>query len=387
MLNKQLPYRPAALCLALAGALAASGCSSINDTLQGDKVDYRDGGSKTVKLDVPPDLNQLTGQTRYSQASQPSTVSASQLATMAPRDPNATPTSVSTNQLGTVQLERAGQSRWLVVGLPPEKVWDQVKAFWEDQGFELPLLSPEAGLMETNWSENRAKLPQTGIRKLLGTLTDSLYDTGERDQFRTRIERTAKGSEIYIIHRGVMEVYENDRKDSTKWVGRPASAELEAEMLTRLMVKLGATKEQAAAAKADTGAATATSSNSYSPARATLQADGISLVANDSVDTTWRRVGLALDRAGYTIESRDRNLGSYEIRLAPGNDPTAKEPGFFARLFGASSRPGPDALARYRVVVSAQGINSLIKVVSNQEDAANSEPVRRIAKQLYEELN
>jgi len=391
MLNKQLPFRPAALCLALAGALAASGCSSINDTLSGDKVDYRDGGSKTVKLDVPPDLNQLSGQTRYGQA-QPSTVSASSLAAAAAaRDPNATQSGIATNQSGDVKLERNGQMRWLSVNQPPEKVWEQVKAFWLEAGFELPVATPAAGFMETNWSENRAKLPQTGIRKLLGSLTDSLYDTGERDQFRTRIERTANGgSEVYISHRGVMEVWENDRKEQTKWVGRPTSTDLEAEMLARLMVKLGGTKEQASAAKADMKSGdsnVAATGASTSATRVKLQADGISLVASEGIDVMWRRVGLALDRAGYTIEERNRNLGTYEIRLAPGTDPTAKEPGFFGRLFGASSKAGPDGLARYRVQITTQGSQTLIKVISNQEDGNNSEPVRRIAKQLVDELS
>jgi uncharacterized lipoprotein len=62
--------------------------------------------------------------------------------------------------------------------------------------------------METDWAENRAKIPQDFIRQSLGKFLDSLYSTSERDKFRTRLERTPSGeTEIYISHRGMIEVY------------------------------------------------------------------------------------------------------------------------------------------------------------------------------------
>jgi len=384
MLQKQVPLRLTALSLALIGALATSGCSSVNNALSSDKVDYRSGGVKTVNLDVPPDLTQLSGQSRYGQSS---TVTASGMAAAgAPTAPAAdTGTSVAAPQAGLIKLERSGQSRWLTVALPPEKVWEQVKAFWLEAGFELPVDQPQAGILETSWSENRAKLPQTGVRQLLGGILDSLYDTGERDQYRTRIERTAQGSEIYITHRGVMEIFTDARKEQTRWVGRPADRSLEAEMLSRLMLKLGATKEAAAAVKADGAAAPAAApAAAAAPARVRLQADGISLAADDGFDTVWRRVGLALDRGGFTIEDRDRSQGVYEIRLAPGDDPSASKPGFFSRLFGGSN--ANDGLTRYRVQITATGGGSTIAVLNTKGQPESSDAGRRITKQLLEEL-
>lgn len=383
MLQKQVPLRLTALSLALIGAVATSGCSSVNNALSGDKVDYRSSGVKTVNLDVPPDLTQLSGQSRYGQAS---TVTASGMAAAgAPTAPAADAgSSVAAPQAGLIKLERSGQSRWLSVALPPEKVWEQVKAFWLEAGFELPVDQPQAGILETSWSENRAKLPQSGVRQLLGGILDSLYDTGERDQYRTRIERTAQGSEIYITHRGVMEIFEDARKEQTRWVNRPADRSLEAEMLSRLMLKLGASKEAAAAVKAGGAATPATATAPAAPARVHLQADGISLAADDDFDTVWRRVGLALDRGGFTIEDRDRSQGVYEIRLAPGDDPSASKPGFFSRLFGGSN--DNDGLTRYRVQVTATGGSSTIKVLNTKGQAEASDAGRRITKQLLEEL-
>lgn len=380
MLKTSSPFRLTALSLALLGALSTTGCSSVNNVLAGDKVDYRTSGAKTVNLDVPPDLSQLSGQSRYGQ-SQPSVVSASSLATP-DRAPAADTSSVAAPQAGLVKLERSGQNRWLSVSLPPEQIWEQVKAFWIETGFELPVDQAAAGILETNWSENRAKLPQSGVRKLLGTVLDSLYDTGERDQFRTRIERTAQGSEIYITHRGTQEIYEDARKDQTRWVARPADVGLEAEMLSRLMLKLGAPKDTATAAKTD---AANPNSTSTAPARVRLEADGVSLAADDDFDTVWRRVGLALDRGGFTIEDRDRSQGTYEIRLAPA-DPNASKPGLFSRLFGSSSN-NADGLKRYRVQVVAKGSNSTVKVLDSKGAAEVSDAGRSIIKQLLDELS
>ena len=379
MLKTQSPFRLTALSLALIGALSTTGCSSVSNVLAGDKVDYRSSGVKTVNLDVPPDLTQLAGQSRYGMQAQPSTVSASSMVTP-DRSPGMDGT-VSATQSGAVKLERSGQNRWLSVALPPETVFEQVKSFWLELGFELPLDQASAGIMETNWSENRAKLPQTGVRKLLGGILDTLYDTGERDQFRTRIERTAQGSEVYITHRGTQEVYEDSRKDQTKWVSRPTDTNLEAEMLSRLMVKLGAPKDAAKAVKTDA----ANPAMLTAPARVRLEANGVSLAADDDFDTVWRRVGLALDRGGFTIEDRDRSQGTYEIRLAP-TDPNAGKPGFFARWFG-SSDSSSDGLKRYRVQVTAKGINSSVKVLNTKGEAENSDAGRRITKQLLDELS
>ena len=383
MLKTPISIRLTTLSLALAGALASTGCSSVGDVLSGDKVDYRTGGVKTVNLAVPPDLSQLSGQARYTPG-QSSTVSAN---SMSPSNNAATGAkATATEPSGAIKLERNGQTRWLSVAMPPEKTWEQVKAFWLEAGFELAVDQPDTGIMETTWSENRAKLPQTGVRKLLGSVLDSLYDTGERDQYRTRIERTAKGSEIYISHRGVQEVYENEqRKEQTKWVGRPSDPTLEAEMLSRLMLKLGAPKDAAAAVKSD--ASTGSAAAVAAPARARLLPDGISLSTVDDQETTWRRVGLALDRSGFTIEDRDRSQGIYEIRLVlAGNTPGASKPGFFAKLFGASEASA-DGLARYRIQVTAAGNSSAIRVLDAKGQAESSDAARSVAKQLLDELS
>ena len=224
-----------------------------------------------------------------------------------------------------MRLEKLGSERFLLTAMPPEQVWPQLRAFWQERGFQIAVDDPASGTMETEWAENRARIPQDIIRRTIGRAFDNLYSTGERDKFRTRIERTpAGGSEIYLSHRGAAEVYSDVQRTQTVWQPRPRDQQLEAEMLSRIMVKLGAKEEQAKAA-----AATAVAAPAAAPVAAARQArllegrPAASLQVDDGFDRAWRRVGLALDRSGFTVEDRDRSQGQYFVRYV---DPARPRP-------------------------------------------------------------
>lgn len=361
--------------------MLASGCSSVSNALSSDKVDYRTSGAQSVKLDVPPDLSQLPGQSRFSQTT-PAIVTASSMGRQGDATATDAAAAVAPTNLGGVRLERVGQTRWLVVNQTPDQIYEQVRNFWINSGFELTTDNAETGVIETGWAQNRVKVQEDGIRKLLGSVFDALYDSGERDQYRTRIERTATGSEIYVTHRGLTEVYEDARKERTTWRARPSDPGLEAEMLSRLMVSLGAPKAAAEAAKAK-AASTEAAAASAPQTLADLRTDGISLTLRGEPELAWRRVGLALDRSGFTVEGRDRKAGIYDVRMAV-DDPNAAKPGFFSRLFGASEE---ETLARYKVSVQSQSGTSLVSVLTENGQPANNATGKRIAKRLVEELN
>ena len=215
---KQFQAKPAVL--AIAAALALSACS----VLEGDRIDYK-SASKGASLEVPPDLTQLSRDSRYTVPGSGSvTASAYQVGQAAPNVPTAATT------LGDVRVERAGQQRWLVVNRPADQLWGPVRDFWQENGFLLTQDQASLGIMETDWAENRAKIPQDFIRNAIGKVLDSIYSTSERDKFRTRLERTPNGgTEIYVSHRGMVEVYSNTQKDQTVWQPRPTDPELEAE--------------------------------------------------------------------------------------------------------------------------------------------------------------
>jgi outer membrane protein assembly factor BamC len=406
-----------ALLLTAAGAIGA--CSSTDGLLSGDKIDYKSQATKTAPLDIPPDLTQLQRDSRYQPQS--GTISASTYgsaaAAAAIAAPTAAPTAapgaaptgapatastmapnpataasarpagtVAPASIGEMHIARDGNQRWLSVPIPPEQLWPQLRAFWQERGLALVVDNPDTGVMETDWAENRAKLPLDAIRRTLGRALDTLYDTGERDRFRTRVERNASGSgsDVFITHRGMVEIYTNERKDfqSTMWTQRPSDPELEAEMLSRLMVKLGAKEEVArasVAAKPPTVAPRARALEGLPSA--TLQVD-------ESFDRAWRRVGLTLDRSGFTVEDRDRAGGLYFVRYVdPKDAASAADPGFFAKMLSLGKSDTGQPPVRYRIVVKADGTDRTQVAVQDAQGAPeNGEVGKRIVALLVEDL-
>jgi len=367
-----------ALVVLVVGALA--GCSSVNEMFAGDTVDYRSGSAKGKPLDVPPDLSQLTRDGRFQP--QGGVVSAANTRPVATGVPAAgqpaTMATVAVTAQGPVRVERQGDTRWLVVPLPPEKTWPQVRAFWEASGFVLSSENAEAGLMETDWAENRAKLPNDLIRSTLGRLIDGLYDTGQRDRYLTRIERSASGnSEIFISHRGLQEVYTNERRDNTTWTPRPSDPQLEVKMLTALMVRLGTKEEVARTAVAD-------APQSPPRARVVSGAPGATMEIDEPFDRAWRRVGQALDRSGFSVEDRDRASGLYFVRYVDPQAAAQQEPGLLSRMFGGGTKT--TAPVRYRVAITGNGDRSTVAVLTSAGSPESGESGQRIVAQLVNEL-
>jgi len=368
--------------VACLGTLA--GCSSLENLLAGDKVDYKSSSAtRPAGLEVPPDLTQLSKETRYQQpngAISASTFQAQTAAAAAASAPAAVQV-IAPQSVGDFKIERLGNERWLSTTLPPEKVYPQVRAFWKDNGFNLVQDRPETGVIETDWAENRAKLPNDIIRNTIGKLIDSAYSTGELDKFTTRVERTATGSDIFITHRGMAEVYVGQRNDSTVWQPRPGDPQLEAAFLARLMVKLGAKEEQARATVA------AASTTPTAPARARL-VEGQptpTLQLDDTFDRAWRRVGIALDRSGFTVEDRDRGQGLYFVRYVDPASAGREEPSFFSKMF-SRKKTDPATLAKYRVKVNGEGTTTTVAVLDSQGKAETGEAGKRIVNLLLEDL-
>ena len=343
-------------------------------TLDTDKVDYRSATSvKAPTLDVPPDLTQLSKDTHYAVVG--GSVSASAMKSGQPVA-NIAP-AIAPAAIGDVRIERAGNQRWLVVKRPAEKLWEPVKDFWQENGFLLAVDQNTLGIMETDWAENRAKLPQDFIRASLGKLLDALYSTAERDKFRTRLERGASGeTEIFISHRGMVETFSSNQKDSTVWQPRAVDPELEAEFLRRLMVKLGATLEEAKTLMATAGVekkmAVVTTENGQPAIR-----------IEEGFDSAWRRVGLALDRTCFTVEDRDRKQGVYFVRYVPLNADNT-EPGFFSKLFSSSDK-NSDA-AKFQIAVRSAANVTTVSVLNAKGAAETSASAQRIVKVIADDI-
>lgn len=361
------------LCILACSALGA--CTTLDEKR---KVDYKN--TRTLPpLEVPPDLTALPeANVPAVQAPTAATLSTSRASE---RAPDAAPTQTVLPQVTNVRIERDTQMRWLVVQESPEALWPRVREFILNAGLIVERENPTAGILETDWSENRARVGGEGqlfFTRWLG----AVFSTGTRDRYRVRLERGAQPgtTEIYIAHQGMEEVVVGAGPDKdtggTKWQPRATDPDLEIELMRQLMVALGKTEEQAKTAVVQAPAPP--------PERAQLarRGDSFMLQLDDSLDRAWRRVGLSLDRVGFTVEDRDRSKGIYYVRYLDPDKETSK-PGWFSRMFGAEEKK-PDE--RYQIQLQGAEAGTQV-IVRNQDGATESgKTSERILSLLYQQL-
>ena len=288
--------------------------------------DYK-GAGRSKPLEVPPDLTSVNSSDAYSVPGGSTTYNSYN---QAQEGQEAGVEKVLPTSDG-VRLEKAGAQRWLVVNAPAERIWPVVREFWIDQGFAVRVENADTGVMETEWIEAdaiKAQDDKKNIGQKFDKWLDKLSGLADRRKFRTRLERGEKegSTEIYMTHRTVSGAQDNGknevqttlgvidtgyRLDGTKVDNKSEAndGDLDAELLRRLMVKLGVEEKRAQQIVA----------NPVNEKRADVlkEADSsVTLSLNDTYDRGWRRVGLALDRIGFVIEDKDRSKGLFFVRYA-----------------------------------------------------------------------
>ncbi|HZW26188.1 MAG TPA: outer membrane protein assembly factor BamC [Gallionella sp.] len=356
--------------------LSLAGCGAVG--LGSKRIDYRAGAVQAPSLEVPPGLTSPGIDDRYKVPGADGVATYSDYSKGGESAENRGAVAVLPEVKG-VRLERNGAQRWLVVSDKPENVWPVVKAFWQETGLSIASEDQAAGVMETDWAENRAKLPLSGVRSVIGKVFDNLYSSGEKDKYLTRFERGTDGSTlVYITHRGMEEVVSADGNTS-KWQPRANDPEIEAILLQKLMARFGGSEAQAA---------NDVSANASAPARgavpvagdgkASLQEafDGTKfIVVNDAFDRAWRRVGLAIEGAGLAVEDKDRARGIYFLR------PSKAEKGWMDSLMFWQD---DEADRRYRVNVKDGGASCEVTVTDQEgvSDDATAAVIEAIYKHI-----
>jgi len=331
-------------------AVALAGCESVQITK---RIDYKSTASAPA-LELPPDLTTPRYDDRYT-VTTASGVAAQQTSGKARE-------SQTLLTVPDARIARAGNERWLVVKATPDQAWNMTRAFWAENGFVLTTEQPALGVMETDWAENRAEIPQDALRRTVGKFVDIFYTTYKRDKFRARIERGAETGtvEIYVSHRGMEQVptgkIDNSSPAAFAWALMPPNPDLEAEMLTRLMVKFGTSEPQAVAAVAQ-------AASQPERARVEKNKDGVpQLVVDETFDRAWRRVGLALDRSGFTVVDRDRSNGLYFVRYSdPDADISKRDQGWLSKL-AFWRKEEAEKPEQYRIAVVESSPRSLVTV-------------------------
>ena len=384
--------QPQHLLLAIALAAAVSGCSWFGGGAKTEE--YKGARARAAQpLEVPPELTAPTIDDRYAvpdPRSQTTYSAYSQKGAAAPSAPSVDSNTVLPPVQGA-RIERQGDQRWIVAKGDPSKVWPLVRDFWIEAGYPLAREEPNTGILETEWHDDRSKIPDDLMRRTIGRVVPNIFSTPRRDKFRTRLEKGSEPgtTEIFVSNRQVEEIFTTNNQDRTVWQSRPADRELEAEMLSRMVLKLGADQQQAAAAATKAAAPAGSAPGAPEARNAVLQNNGAGpLVVNDTFDRAWRRVGLALDRVGFTVEDRDRSNGLFFVRyIDPEADVQAgQKEGFLDKLKFWKSTP-KSAQPQYRIHVSDAGAGlSHVQVRDAQGGVENSSTGRKILALLFEQL-
>ncbi|MFD1556562.1 outer membrane protein assembly factor BamC [Paraburkholderia silviterrae] len=403
-----------ALALLMAGGLVA-GCSSPTPG----KIDYRsDGKAKQASLAVPPNMLDEASDQR-SMAPQGGETSLSSLKQTQAAAPPSDQTQVLP-QVPGMHIQRDGTESWLVIdNRTPDQVWPQVRRFWQEQGFLLVVDQRDKGVMETDWNETHPKISDGLIRNTLSWATGNSYVTAERNKYRTRLDTSPTGGTyIFISQKGLSEQLSGTNNDTSKWVPKPNDPALETEYLKRLMMTLANAKpgvpdaqiaaeadakanpkanakdaaskgpDAAAAAIAAQNAAAAgqstpaTSSSANSPAGGQYTSTELTLA--EPYDRAWLRVGVALDRANFTVDDRDRAKGIYYVRYVDPQDMSAAEQGFWNQIFhGRKEKIAKQYKLNVRAVTDNQ---TRVAVVDDNGQVDASRPAREIMGLVVGEL-
>ncbi len=369
------------LAILAAAPFILAGCSTMEslNPFESKRIEYRTA-QPGAALEVPPDLTPP----RYDERFRVTGVATLSGVSAASRSAALSGAGGVLPSVSGVRIERAGTERWLVVNAAPEVVYGRLREFWSSLNLSLVVDDPRIGIMETDWAENRARIMDDPVRRVIGRVFDSVYSSGTRDKYRVRVERGANNTtEIYVAHRGLEEKnIGSSTQPAFRWEPRRPEPEFEAEILKRMLVFLGSPREQAQQV-----AQAAVAPAQPRTEQAVIVGTGASqrLSMNDAFDRAWRRVGLALDRVGFTVVDRDRTAGTYFVRYADPEMLARSEPGLLDRLrfWGSSERATAE---QYRILVKENAGKSEVAVLNAQGNPDGSPIAERIIKLLHEQL-
>lgn len=354
-----------------------SGCSTLDNWFSSDHVDYKSAGS-APPLDIPTGLTPAPRDAQY--IAPPKMTDLGDVPGQVKTDIGTLTSGVPTPQdpLG-MHVEQDGKSSWLVVdGRTPEQLWPQLKDFWQTNGFVLKVDSAATGVMETDWAENRAKIPNDWFRNSIGKLIDGVYSSGTQDKFRTLVERGAGDStDIFITHHGMVEVETGSEKETSRWEDRPRDPNLEIAFIEKLAEKFGLSVAQANQLVAQ--------ARTVDRVAVTRDDGATTLDLKEPFDRAWLRVGLALDRSDFAVAQSDKSKGVYYVNYVDVVKET-KSDGLLSKVFGSSTK-APKVGKAYIVSVKALDSGTQVAVLDQNGQRDVSPDAKRLVTQLHSQLD
>jgi outer membrane protein assembly factor BamC len=320
------------------------------------------GAEYYKNLEVPPDL------TEPDRADELKVPKPTDEALQRFRDNNKLETVITPKFDGVRIVSYAGNS-WIEIDNNVDQVWPKLLEFWQREGFEMVQVRPLLGFMETDWTERLG-----GDRGFIASMFQK-FEPDAKDKFRVRVEAFDDGNKtrLYLAHSRIERVIYGEYGDQFYWKTLPSNLEAEREIISRMAVFAGLTKEQSA-----------TLLENYRPYASLVKVDSTNTTAltmKGSMDFVWRRSMRALDRMrmqdvqghkeSSTIDFSVGKIPEQDLELDTAEDELAKS-SWLMQLFTGSD--GDEALAsdvkrKYRLEFTDLGGRIQIEV----KDARNSQ--------------
>jgi len=229
-----------------------------------------------------------------------------------------------------IKVKKSGNRRWLIVNKKPQVVWDLSRQFLKENGFVIKKSNKKTGIMETDFLENKPKIPSKSlgvIRSFLEEIDNVSYTLPIVDSYKVRIEPLDSGnkSEVHLSIFSMAEVISGTGKDETTfWQASEKNYALETEMLYSLMLYLGG----------DSANARERIVNAQEEGKITVSLDdGLNGYAKlqfrlNMIDA-WDNISWALSDLNVILEDKDIKEKTFYIRVARTSDK-----GIMSKIFG-----------------------------------------------------
>tara|TARA_B100001093_G_scaffold471381_1_gene493607 strand:+ start:1024 stop:2112 length:1089 start_codon:yes stop_codon:yes gene_type:complete len=303
---------------------ALAGCAGMPDYVKNilsdprnEKLVYKtneDYSSSQIDLVIPPNLNQ------------PNTTDAILLTDIIDGDSNKLFT-VDTKLQG-IKIYKQGQDMFLSV-ISDDKVllWNRIKSFWLEEGFQILSEDLTISSMRTNYLENLSEVQLGAIQRVVGRYVPLLVSPETRDSYKTRMVKKENGFDVIISHYG--KEFMSDGDTEFRWQNRPRDKEFQNEMISRMYIYLGGDEAK------NSGYIIAKSTGIRNSVSLYTDEQGLqTLYVPDIYERVYPSVVSSLDILGVKIIEKDQSSGVIKVSL---DDREKEAKGFLSGLFSSNS--------------------------------------------------
>ena len=301
-----------------------SGCSGMTDYVKNiisdprnEKLVYKtdeDYSSSQIDLVIPPNLNR------------PKTIDALMLPEVIDNDSDKLFT-IDTKLEG-IKIYKQGQDMFLSVETEDKLIlWNRIKSFWLEEGFQLLSEDLTISSMKTNYLENLSEVQLGAIQRVVGRYVPLLVSPETRDSYKTRIIKKDNGFDIVVSHYG--KEFMSDGDSEFRWQNRPRDNEFQNEMISRMYIYLGGNEAK------NSGYIIAKTTGIRNTVSIYTDEQGLqTLYIPDIYERVYPSIVSSLDILGVKILDNNQSNGLIKISM---DDKAEESKGFLAKMFSDNS--------------------------------------------------